>query len=118
MSAIAFVITGQRDTLYQMTVRRRQALMFRLVQIDDKGQGHRPEVRNPQQTHVARFDQPFDPRRGAGDYLRARSFDRGSVIGHQRGTKRHQLQRQGRFSRPRRAEDQQPAPGDGHAAGV
>ncbi len=99
MSAIAFVITGQRDTLYQVRMLLRQTLLFSLVQIDNKGQWHRSEIRNAQQSDETRFDQPPDAGGRAGDYLPPVPFNIRAIVSHQTGAKRHQLQRQGRFPR-------------------
>ena len=118
MSAIAFVKTGQRDTLYQMAVALWKALVFGMGQIDDKAQGHGAVIFDPQDAHVTRLDQAADRVRNAGDHLLAMAGDIGSVICHQLGAEGHQLQGKGRFARAGGAEDQHPTPVDRHAAGV
>lgn len=92
MSAIAFVKTGQRDTLYQMTVALWKALVFGMGQIDDKTQWHGAVIFDPQNAHVARFDQAADRARNAGDHLLAMAGDIGSVICHELGAEGNQLQ--------------------------
>ena len=73
---------------------RRQAEWFRLAQIDDQRNGGLRQGRGAQNSYGPRLNQPVQDRRAAGDGQPVFDADFSSVIGHQIGTERHQLQGQ------------------------
>lgn len=87
MSAIAFVKTGQRDTLKRVFVALGQAGGLDLIQIDRQRQRHRTVRRHTQEADMACLDYTGDAGRRVRDELPPTAGNVRPVISHQRGPK-------------------------------
>ncbi len=88
------VKAGQCDTQQPVGMGIWQALRFGLIQVDDDSDGHGTGGPRLEHADAARLNQTFDRFGNIGDDPGTLALQACSVIGHQSGTHRHQLQRQ------------------------